>query len=80
MVIELPRQHGARETRWAHLLSGAPDVEAFPVAAYAAAETSADVTVGEIAALKANVARMEAEVDALKALVNRLCAELGVSG
>ena len=80
MVIELPRQPGAREIRWAHLLSGAPDVEAFPVAAYAAAETSADVTVGEIAALKANVARMEAEVDALKALVNRLCAELGVSG
>ena len=80
MVIELPRQPGARETRWAHLLSGAPDVEAFPVAAHAAAETSADVTVGEIAALKANVARMEAEVDALKALVNRLCAELGVSG
>jgi uncharacterized protein YceH (UPF0502 family) len=80
MVVELPRQPGARENRWAHLLSGAPDVEASPVAAYAAAETRADVTVGEIAALKANVARMEAEVDALKALVNRLCAELGVSG
>ncbi|MBS1214668.1 MAG: hypothetical protein H6R26_3285, partial [Proteobacteria bacterium] len=38
-----------------------------------------DVTVGEIAALKANVARLEAEVDGLKRLVARLCAELGVS-
>jgi hypothetical protein len=35
---------------------------------------------GEIAALKANVARLEAEVDVLKGLVNRLCTELGVSG
>ena len=28
LVIELPRQAGARETRWAHLLSGAPQVSA----------------------------------------------------
>ena len=38
------------------------------------------MTVGEIAALKANVARLEAEVDALKGVVGKLCAELGVSG
>lgn len=80
MVVELPRQPGARENRWAHLLSGAPAVEENTAAAYQAAEAGRDVTVGEIAALKANVARLDAEVDALKTLVNRLCAELGVAG
>lgn len=79
LVVELPRQPGARENRWAHLLSGAPVVEEIPAAAPAAGPV-ADVTMGEIAALKANVARLEAEVDALKGLVNRLCTELGVSG
>jgi len=37
------------------------------------------VTVGEIAALKANVARLEAEVDTLKALMEKLYRELGIS-
>ena len=79
MVVELPRQPGARENRWAHLLGGPPAPEALTAAALPAVESAADVTVGEIAALKANVARLEAEMDALKALVNRLCGELGVS-
>jgi len=79
MVAELPRQPGARENRWAHLLSGAPAIEDITVTPMTA-EPAADVTVGEIAALKANVARLETEVDALKALVNKLCTELGVSG
>ena len=79
MVTELPRQPGARETRWMHLLSGAPAIVETPDAAHPAAGPAADVTVGEIAALKANVARLEGEVEVLKALVNRLCAELGVS-
>jgi len=79
LVVELPRQPGSRENRWAHLLSGAPAIEETPAAALSTAEPTADVTVGEIAALKAKVARLEAEVDALKTLVNRLCEELGVS-
>ena len=29
LVVELPRQPGSRETRWAHLLSGTPGPEAF---------------------------------------------------
>lgn len=78
LVMELPRQPGARENRWAHLLSGVPAVEETAAAA-APAETGADVTVGEIAALKANVARLETEVETLKALVGRLYDELGVS-
>ena len=80
MVAELPRQSGSRENRWAHLLSGAPAIEEIPAATPSAAEPSADVTVSEIAALKANLARLEAEIDALKGLVSKLCAELGVSG
>ena len=80
MVVELPRQPGSRENRWAHLLSGAPAIEEAMAAAPSAAEPTAGVTVGEVAALKANVARLEADVDALKGLVGRLCAELGVSG
>jgi uncharacterized protein YceH (UPF0502 family) len=79
MVAELPRLPGARENRWAHLLSGAPDIEEMATPR-TAAEPVADTTVGEIAALKANVARLEAEVDVLKALVDKLCTELGVSG
>jgi len=79
LVMELPRQPGARENRWAHLLSGAPVIEEAAATAVPA-EAGADVTVGEIAALKANVARLEAEVEALKALVGKLCEELGVTG
>jgi uncharacterized protein len=78
LAMELPRQPGARENRWAHLLSGIPAMEESAAAA-SPVEPGADVTVGEIAALKANVARLEAEVEALKGLVGRLCDELGVS-
>ncbi|HSO48796.1 MAG TPA: DUF480 domain-containing protein, partial [Rhizobiaceae bacterium] len=79
LVVELPRQPGSRENRWAHLLSGTPAIEEAPAVAASATASAADVTVGEIAALKANVARLEAEVDALKGLVGKLCAELGVA-
>jgi len=79
MVVELPRQPGSRENRWAHLLSGAPAIEETPTAAHPATEPTADITVGEIAALKANVARLEAEVNALKNSVKSLYVELGIS-
>lgn len=79
LVVELPRQPGSRENRWAHLLSGVPVIEDAPAPASPAA-LSTDVTVGEIGALKAKVARLEEEVNALKALVGKLCNELGVSG
>jgi uncharacterized protein YceH (UPF0502 family) len=74
LAMELPRLPGARENRWAHLLSGTPEVEQ-PVAH---AKPNADVSVGEVAALKANVARLEGEVAELKALVARIGAELGI--
>lgn len=79
LVMELPRQPGSRENRWTHLLSGAPVIEAYAPASAGTAAASGDVTVGEIAALKANVARLEAEVGELRGLVEKLYAELGVS-
>lgn len=78
LVMELPRQPGSRENRWAHLLSGAPVVDERIVAATSANSPGGDVTVGEIAALKANVAKLEAEVVELRAMMAKLCAELGV--
>jgi hypothetical protein len=72
LVVELPRLPGARENRWAHLLSGAPKAEA-PLA-----EVKADVSLGEMAALKANVARLEGEVGELRAMVERIWEELGI--
>jgi uncharacterized protein YceH (UPF0502 family) len=74
LVVELPRAAGARENRWAHLLSGTPAADALSAPAPAVRETS----LGEVAALKANVARLEAEVAALQSTVARICAELGI--
>lgn len=78
LVTELPRQPGSRENRWAHLLSGTPDIETIPTAPASAFDPGDTVGLGEIAALKAHVARLETEIDALKGLVGRLCEELGV--
>jgi uncharacterized protein YceH (UPF0502 family) len=78
LVVELPRLPGARENRWAHLLSGTPKQEAPMAERGADAGSRGDVSLGEVAALKANVARLEAEVVALKALVARICSELGI--
>jgi len=69
LVRELARLPGARENRWAHLLSGMPAPEA-PAAA--AKEGATEVPPGELAALKADVARLEAEVRELRELVTRM--------
>lgn len=76
LVVELPRQPGAREQRWAHLLSGAPVV---PERLATAAESSDMVAQSEIAALRANVSQLQDELAAVKATVARLCQELGIS-
>jgi len=70
LVVQLPRQPGSRESRWAHLLSGTPGVEE--------KKPEADVSLGEVAALQASVARLESELAALKVLVARVCKELGI--
>lgn len=75
LALKLPRAPGAREARWTHLLCGAVDVSAMPVAA----DAQEFVAAGEIAALKAQQAALRSEVAALHSLVDRLYAELGVS-
>lgn len=64
LVAELPRLPGARENRWAHLLSGTPKVE---------------VVSSSKEDLAATVARLEGELAALKELVARIAKQLGIS-
>jgi uncharacterized protein YceH (UPF0502 family) len=61
LVVLLARQPGARESRWAHLLSGEPIVETVAAAQDAPSESS----------LKTRVERLEAEVAALRELIKR---------
>lgn len=79
MVEELPRQPGARENRWGHLLSGIHAEEGSGSFEIPPGALAADVTLGEIAAIKSNMARLETEVEELKAVLAKLCADLGVN-
>lgn len=76
LVAELARSPGSRENRWMHLLSGEAPSRA--VLQDGPAPPSGDlVTLAEIAALKANMRRLEEELEALKATVANLRSELG---
>jgi uncharacterized protein YceH (UPF0502 family) len=79
LVVQLPRAPGARENRWAHLLSGPVAEEAGHPSAAAtrpAASVAPDTAAAEIASLKADVARLAAETAELRALVERLARNL----
>jgi uncharacterized protein YceH (UPF0502 family) len=65
LVVQLPRLPGARENRWAHLLSGTPSQE-----------TAAAPPQGEDVSLKAQVARLQADLAELQSVVQRIVAEL----
>ena len=67
LVKELPRQPGSRENRWAHLLSGAPDVEAASAAPSKPASRTDDTA--PLAALAERVEALETKVAELQALV-----------
>jgi len=68
LVVELPRQPGARENRWTHLLCGAPAAEQYAVPA-AASRGKED---GELALLRSRVDALEASVAELSARVAAL--------
>ena len=61
-VVQLPRLPGARENRWAHLLSGAPAIEEGK----------------EPMDLKATVGRLESELAALREKVERIARQVGI--
>src|ERR1700674_357742 len=76
LVRELAKLPGARETRWVHLLSGEPAAAAATVAAPARGGDT--LTVGELAAMKANIDQLQGEIATLKETVARLCKEVGI--
>jgi uncharacterized protein YceH (UPF0502 family) len=76
LVTELPRQPGSRENRWMHLLCGAPAVQ--PSAAADSAVESPAVGVSDLAAMKASIAHLEAEVRELRDQIAKVQAQLGI--
>jgi uncharacterized protein YceH (UPF0502 family) len=64
LVTKLPRRPGEKEARYAHLLSGAPDVAA--PALEQAVDSIAPPRADRIAALEAEVARLQQELEALR--------------
>ena len=77
-VRELPRQPGARETRWAHLLSGEPPGDRHlgrpPSASAPMTTDEVSVPIG-LSSLQATVEQLQAEVAELKEKVARLYGE-----
>lgn len=68
LVVELPRQPGARENRWMHLLSGTPAVDRVESVRPASAGHA------DLAALQARVETLENELAELRELVTQLAA------
>ena len=75
-VVKLARAPGARESRWAHLLSGEV-ADAAPAGPGTPAGDSA-LGLSEVAALRAEQLRMNTEIERLRAQVARLASELGI--
>lgn len=73
LVTRLPRAPGAREPRWAQLLCGEPAAQVA-----VAAQAQDFVAASEIAALKAEQARLAAELAELREIVSRVARELGI--
>ena len=64
LIVQLARLPGARENRWAHLLSGTPTIE----------EEAREQPTG----LNATVARLESELAALREKVERIAKQVGI--
>jgi len=76
LAMQLPKQPGSREHRFAQLLCGAPET---PPESADIRAGDPDVTTGEIVALKNNLASLRNEVSELRVLVDRVYGELGLN-
>lgn len=72
LAARLPRQPGARESRWAHLLCAMPTSDSASVSPTRTAEAD------EAGALRAEFAQLREEMMQLRTTVERLCAELEI--
>jgi uncharacterized protein len=77
LVRELPKQAGARETRWVHLISGEPAMST--LSATQAVSSGDAVSVSELASMKANIDQLQREVAELREALAALRGELGIS-
>jgi uncharacterized protein YceH (UPF0502 family) len=76
LVVKLPRAPGAREQRWAHLLSGPVDLAQF---ATLAAAPASGATEDEVIHLTRRVATLEGALATLQAQMRNLQEQLGLS-
>jgi len=76
LVLKLARAPGERESRWAHLLSGTVETRRTEAAAPAA---TVDLSLADLAALRAQHNQLAGEVAQLRAQMARMAAELGIS-
>ena len=74
LVMELPRQPGARETRWCHLLSGSPAIEAQSHGTSSEGAIGSPMALSDLDDLRAEVARLRADLETLKEAVATLTA------
>ncbi|MFX1677904.1 YceH family protein [Mitsuaria sp. CC2] len=75
LAVKLAKAPGAREARWAHLLSGEPAVPVY----VASAASSSSASSSSNSARDEEIAALRAELDQLKAVVAKIQAELGIS-
>ena len=73
LVMKLPKAPGAREQRWAHLLSGPVDASVLAGGDTASTSTSTAIE------MENRVVMLENEVAQLRQTVQRLCTELGMA-
>ncbi|MDB5109532.1 MAG: hypothetical protein JWR67_646 [Mucilaginibacter sp.] len=66
-VMQLPKRVGQKEVRFAHLLTGVPDINE---------DFSDDMPTGSVSGLEERVAKLEQELSALKEAIDKLMQEL----
>ena len=77
LVVRLPRQPGQKEERWMHLLSGAPDLEAFAGGIAAGMGQQGSPAGARIAQLETAISELQQELRELRAEFNQFRSQFG---